>query len=525
MAFPRRFYLLFFFSAFALLSTFVFLNRSSYPLSVSAPLADGWSGRFKGGKGDATNTATEIGETVNGKTTGDEHDENGFLKAPTPGVVTPEPNPPTPDENKEMDNGIADKIAANMANAIGSKPEPEPAHIPQPSSTPRKELRLSIVESGGENEEITAAMIYAFGKQPLSPISLYLLEQRFQIGDIIGEFNLSSPIVANKSSLDFADSIHGPTYPQLLVSSSCELDLIRLSEPFETLLKAGKTYLFCVIHDAGKWAEGELVEKVRPWVQQQMVDFVTLSAHTAHHLRTEAIAKWDFNATVTVQWIPPVFPVDIPPPKPEEDAQVTNDFSFALYGDADPAQNNYTDIFFSLETVLEQAKNVTNDIDTQHARNVILHLLGRSSAPDIPSTLGKHIDYNPSLTYKEYYTLLSQSFALVPYLPLPTFLTSTASSAIPASLIAGAPLVANAELLGAYSYIDHDAVWVSENGEGEMDTIKRVVQWSAEEHKRKRMVVKQRSRRVWERNGEIVELWVAQAQRRIDRAGWRMDGS
>jgi hypothetical protein len=519
MAIPRRFYYLFLFSAFALLSTFLFLNRSSYPLSVPAQLSDGWTGRLEGGAKEGE-TAIGFDEAVNGKTVGDEHDGNGLLKAPTPTPLTPKPNTPTPDDSKEEDHGVADKISANIAIAIGGIPEAAP--IPQPSSIPRKELRVSVVESGGENEEVAAAMIYAFGRQPLSPISLYLFEQRFQMGDIIGEFNLSSPIVANKTSRDFADSVSGPTYPQLLVSASCELDLVKLSDSFEALVKTGKTYLFCIVHDAGQWAQGELVDKVRPWVQQQMVSFVTLSAHTAHHLRAQAIANWEFNATVTVQWIPPVFPVDIPDPPAEKDAKITNDFSYALYGDSSPAQNNYTDIFTSLEAVLEQAKNVTNDMDTQHARNIMLHLLGRGPRPDIPSALAAHVDYNPTLTYKQYYTLLSRVFALVPYLPLPDFLTRAASQAIPAALIAGAPLVASDELLDAYSYIEHDAVWISTRGEGEMDTVTRVVQWSAEEHRRKRTTVRLRTKRLYERNAEIVEQWVLQAQMKIDRTGWRM---
>jgi hypothetical protein len=522
MAFPRRFYLLFFFSAFVLLSTFFFLNRSSYPLSVPVQVSDGWSGRFgtenEIGNNDAT--AIAIDEAVNGKTTGVEYDDSGFLKgapAPTPAVATP-----TPDESEEVDQDLADKIAKNMADAIGSRPQP--SLFPHPSSTPRKELRVSVVESGGKNEEVTAAMIYAFANQPMAPISLYLLEQRFQIGDIIGEFNISSPIVANKSSLDFADSIHGSTFPQLLVSSSCELDLVRLSDPFEALLKAGKTYLFCVIHDADRWKEGELVDKIRPWVQQQMVDFVTLSAHTAHYLRTEAIGNWEFNATVTVQWLPPVFPVDIPEPKPNEREQVTNNFSFALDVASDPTQNNYTDIFTSLQTVLDQAQNVTNDVDFQHARNVVLHLLGREPSPEISSAVANHVSYNPSMSYKEYYTLLSRSFALLPYLPLPTFLTQRASSAIPAALISGVPIVSNIDLLEAYSYIPQDAVWMSTIGEGEMDTVKRVVQWSAPEHWRKRGIMKLRGKGLYERNVELVEQWVGQAQRRIDRSGWRMMG-
>lgn len=505
MAFPRRLYLLVFFAAFALLSTFLVLGRGGYGTSgitsgISSGVGDGWSGRFGGGKSF-------------GSTGGVEGDIGGGDVV----VVT------VGEEEEKEEESAAKMIAGNMIAALAGSSNGNGVPISLLHPSPRKELRVAVVESGGENEEVTAALVYAFGQQPLSPISLYTLEQRFQMGEIIREFNLSAPLAANKSSLDFADAVDGPGFPQLLISASCELDLIRLHDPFEALRKAGKTYLYCVVNDADAWKEGELVEKIRPWVHQQMIDFVTLSSHTAHHLRTSAIANWAFNATVTVQWLPPVFPVNIPDQPEEKTIQTSNNFPFALYTDADPVQNNYTDIFSSLVPVLEQASNVTNDVDTQHARNVQLYLLGRHTAPKIPSRLKRNTIYNPTQSYKEYYTLLSQTFALVPYLPLPTHLTTRASPAIPAALIAGAPLIGNVELLDAYSYVPRDAVWFSLFGEGEMDTVGRVVQWSAPEHWRKRRVVKGAFEGVLRRNEGVVGEWVGLAQRRIERAGWRME--
>lgn len=84
-------------------------------------------------------------------------------------------------------------------------------------------------------------------------------------------------------------------------------------------------------------------------------------------------------------------------------------------------------------------------------------------------------------------------------------------------------MVANDTLLEAYSYVPHDAVWFSFPNEGEMDTVKRVCVWTAEEHARKRTVVRERAARLVERNVELVEEWVKQGFRRTERAGWRME--
>ncbi|QDS70431.1 hypothetical protein FKW77_009676 [Venturia effusa] len=482
LAFARRLLLLAGFAAFVLLSTFFFLQRREAGL-ISVSGVGNW---------DAAVASEGRGKK---------------------------------EEDQSSAEAGAGNVVAPLAESGNGNGQDEAFFEAMLKPSPRKQLRVAVVESGGQNEEVTAALVYAFGRQALSPVSLYLLEQRFQMGEIIREFDLPTPIAANKSSLDFAAAVDGPGFPELLVSSSCEIDIVRLHDSFEKLLKGGKTYLYCVIHDADAWKEGDLVNKIRPWVQQQMIDLVTLSTHTAHHLRTQAIANWDFNATVTVQWLPPIFPVDIPKQPDEIAIQASSNFPFAIFTDADPGENNYTDIFSSLVAVLEQAKNITNDVDTQRSRNVQLHLLGRHPAPKIPSSLKQHVVYKPTQSYKDYYTQLSQAFALIPYLPLPTYLTSRASSAIPAALIAGAPLVASPELLAAYSYVPQDAVWMSTVGEGGMDTARRLVQWSAPEHWKKKQIAKKRSEELLGTIEELVGGWVGQAQRKIERAGWRMKGT
>ena len=55
------------------------------------------------------------------------------------------------------------------------------------------------------------------------------------------------------------------------------------------------------------------------------------------------------------------------------------------------------------------------------------------------------------------------------------------SSSVPASVIAGVPLVATRDILGSYSYLSDGDVYVQEEAESELDVIERVVKaWGVE---------------------------------------------
>ncbi|KAF2430440.1 hypothetical protein EJ08DRAFT_570479, partial [Tothia fuscella] len=353
-----------------------------------------------------------------------------------------------------------------------------------------EEVSIAIMESGGSHDEVTAALVHAFGRYPNSKVSLYLLLQRYGISQILSSFNLSNPIAGNHSSFELQDSLSTTTDapPKILVSSTCELDLVRLDEPYTNLLKGEKTFLFCVVHHPDMWAQGELVDKVKPWVDRQMIHFLALSAHTAHYFRTKAVANWPYNATVLVNHIPPVFPVVLPEVKadlPEEP------LSFALQGDYDPTRQNYTSTFERLETVVKNSRTrVGPNAPASIPRDVELHLIGHGTPPEVPKAITDQVVFDNSLDYMDHYAVLSRTFSVLPSFASAEYLDREASSSVPASLIAGAALIVSLEILEAYSYVPLDAVWLQEVGESEMDTVERVLQWPFTEHERKRKIVR-----------------------------------
>jgi hypothetical protein len=511
MILPRRFYVLFTFSCFALLSTYFFLNRNNIPLSIPSSLSSSWSDGL-----DSDAPAAPSPKLVNAEfPADDEYDDNGLKKAPPAQGVSP-----VKDHGEAQPSTLLDTSSTSTLQSLATTtPQPKPSSSHRPTGkTQNGPLRISVLESGGSHDEVTAALVHAFGLQDRAEISLYLLLQRYGIADIMKDFNLTAPIAESKSSFDFdrAHVIADGTPPQILVSATCELDLIRHSATFDALLAANKTFLFCVVHHADRWVQGELVDKIQPWVDTQMVHFLGLSSHTAHYLRTEAIQNWPYNATVVVNYLPPVFPVNIPDTKRTSQEPLT----MAMQGDYDVARRNYSAIFDRLGDVVEVAKNRTSATAEPVSKDIKLHLLGHGDPPKIPSKMSSLVTLDQGLDYSKYYNMLSRTFSLLPGFATDEYLDRKASSSVPAALIAGTPLIASEEIVGAYAYLPMDAVWLQYKGESEMDTVARIVAWSDEEHALKKSNVRKASARIVQRNTELVAEWVKTALMKIERASW-----
>jgi hypothetical protein len=304
------------------------------------------------------------------------------------------------------------------------------------------------------------------------------------------------------------------------------------------LLNRKSTYLFCIVHQPARWSEKDLTSKIKPWIDQQMVDLVTLSQHTAHHLRTNIVNNWDFNATVTVRHIAPLFPVQLPTidkfptsrAAPKKGDESPMQYPIAIHGDFDASRHNYTDAFSKILALKDRAKSLT--IQTQNytreeKRDVSLHILGERLPPNVPKKVKPILSIDREMSFQRQYEVLSQSYILLPAFASSQgfksdYLTKLASWSVPASLIAGVPIAGDEEILEAYNYLPRDTVWFRYPGENEMKVAERVVLWSEEEHRRKKESVRRKCQELITRNVDLVDEWIHVAMRRVERAGWRM---
>jgi len=368
------------------------------------------------------------------------------------------------------------------------------------------ELRVSIVESGGSHEEVVAAFTHAFGFQKNVKLSLYLLLKRFGLTELIESFSLPSGLSPIQSSYDFPKLYDDSTIPHVLVATTCELDLIRLDQAIRGLLKAGKTYLFCVVHHADKWAEEDRLQtETSEWIEQARITFLTLSPHTAKYFKSVAIARWELKEYVFVDHLIPVYPVAHN--RSIDDLVSGDELAFVMQGDYDARRRDYGSIFSQLE------KFVKSPEYSEQNKNLYLHLLGHGSEPLVPASLKEHIAFDSNLDYLDYYAVLDHSFALLPAFATNEYLDRKASSSIPAALIGGTPLVATQAMLDAYSYLTKDVVWFQKEGETDMDVVGRVLQMSPEQRQRTKDAVQQRLATLVKDNIAKAEAWVEDSLR------------
>ncbi|OBR09881.1 hypothetical protein CH63R_05573 [Colletotrichum higginsianum IMI 349063] len=370
----------------------------------------------------------------------------------------------------------------------------------------RNKVRVTILESVGTHDEVTSALVTAFGGQPDISLTLMLRQQRYNMQDIMNSFKLASPVSKILSQDDFAALVAGATLPHVLVSTTCELDLDAKAKEFRDLLARGETYLFCLVHHADRWRDGQPVDVIREYLDKGMADFIGLSQHTVDFLHRDTAEHWDRDLNFTAHVLPPVFPVNLPDPDPEG-------LSLAMQGDYSSGRRNYQHTFEQLGHVIGELRAKAGT-EEEKGRKVTLHVIGHGEPPSVPEDLQSNVVFDQDLSYPDFYRTLSGAFTIIPAFADDEYLDRKASSTVPAALIAGAPIVASERLLAAYTYLPREAVWLSEPGEDEMDTIKRFVGDTAGYQERTGKV-KETRERLMQDNIKNVGEWIGAAVAKV----------
>lgn len=383
---------------------------------------------------------------------------------------------------------------------------------PSRSGSQPKMHRVTITETGGSHDEVVAALVHSFGSQPDVTIDLYQLLPRYGIKDIMNSFTLSHPVPSPKQPQQFGSVGMQKARPDFFVAGTCELDIVNdsLKDHLKSLLKEGKTYLFCVVHHADRWANTELQEAVRPWVEKNLVEFWCLSPHTSKFLKEKSVSRWNNPTAVQplIRYFVPVFPVLLSP----ETKSDLREMSFGMQGDYDPSRRDYSSIFEGLSKFLQDERQSEGQ---EKPSNITMHLLGHGKHPVVPETIKDHVVFDERLSYLEYYSILSRTFALLPAFATSEYLDRKASSSVPAALIAGTPLVASQPIIDAYSYINNDMVWRQESGEKDLDVVGKILKLEQQDRNIKKAAVEKRCTELVEENTRNVGDWIKEAKRKL----------
>ena len=372
-----------------------------------------------------------------------------------------------------------------------------------------KVLNVAIAETNGWHDEVVAALAHSFGSQPNVQLSLYQANSRFGMSNITAAFQLPHKMPAFQSPDRFSDD---RTAPDIVVLTTCELDSNNLRRRLSELLAEGRTYLFCVVHHGDQWNDAKRKEVIAPWMDLGLVDFVTLSPHTATFLKANGLKDWSTKGP-SIKSFAPLFP--IPPPSPNRKGVIDKqrELAFAIQGNYEPSRRDFDTIFSHLRSFVDASNSRT---DEERGANVTLHLLGSGNKPPVPEGLSNHVFFDEDLSYEEYYTVLSNTFAILPAFADNEYLDRKASSTVPASLLGGTPLVATEEILAAYSYLPKEAVYCQKEGETELAAIGRILLLKAKERKDKMTSVRKTCAEIIEGNVELIGAWIKEAETRLD---------
>ncbi|KAL7268694.1 hypothetical protein RUND412_008674 [Rhizina undulata] len=364
---------------------------------------------------------------------------------------------------------------------------------------------VTIIETGGSLDEVIAALAHSFGRD----VSIYQLRALYGIADVMASFSLPKPLPRSQHLDRFVEmgNMSREDMPDVFVAGTCELDVVKFSPQLQHILEHGSTYLVCVVHHADRWVHPELEAAVKPWVLKNRIEFWTLSPHTAEFLQRESITKWASSASEIaplIRHFVPVFPVEPETENGGEEKEAEESLSFGLQGKYDTSRRDYASFFSRLESFLSASR-----------KNISVHLLGYGTHPAVPDAVQEHVVFDEKLDYTSFYTILSQTFALLPAFATSEYLDRKASSSVPAALIAGTPLVSTNDMLSAYSYIDEDVVWLQADGKSDLDVVGEILEMKPEERRKKKENVRRRRREIIEENVGKIGVWAKEALQKV----------
>ncbi|KAK9333157.1 hypothetical protein V1520DRAFT_181609 [Lipomyces starkeyi] len=395
--------------------------------------------------------------------------------------------------------------------------EPQPDNAPEPDESGflpavkngelPNPMRIFLIENAGSHEEVFGALIYAFAQIPNSYIYQYLFRPRFNIFAILKSFNLKN-LAKPRFSVSMKLDEQEPQ-PDIILATTCEFDVTRLQPQMTEMLGNG-SYLFCTIHHADRWhneSSYKYYNAIKPWIEAKRVTFLFLSGHTKRYVEETVVPSWEpkhRSAASKFEVFVPVFPVE---PSAKEE------MSFSLQGNYESVRRDYKSIFERFSAFAQ------NNPDKPQFQQLRMHLIGHGNHPEVPEVIRDRVEFNEGLEFLEFYKILSESFALLPAFASDEYYDRKASSSVPASLIAGVPIVGKRRLLETYDYMTEDSMWIQGDEEDDMAVIGRILEMSEQDIEDQKTRTRKRNREIIDENIAKALSWARMIEYRQNRTG------
>lgn len=369
------------------------------------------------------------------------------------------------------------------------------------------DIKVAIIESKGCHDEVSASYLSVFGQLSECNTDVFLAAKRFGIETI---FDLIPG--AKKRNLITAEDFR-PKYfqgepvadPDIVLSVTSEYDLIdgKLKSTFEYLLQNTSSILFATVHHGDEWKDNNRFLAVKPWIQSNRLRFITLSDHVTDYMTANILPKWTKELEgqqAPISTFPPVF--SIPTLSSYNDPALR----FAMQGDlvVDRRPNRDYEGTFKRFAKVDSAREA-----------IELHVVGDGGLPKVPEEAKDKIKFHQALPYTEFYEVLHSATALLPAFASHEYVESKASSTIPASLIAGSPLIADDDLLNAYRFLTKEDVYYREKGEDEIDVVERIAKLPEREREEKARKLRKKNEQLTKQGAELFRRWISESRERL----------
>ncbi|KAK9492710.1 hypothetical protein V1508DRAFT_404422 [Lipomyces doorenjongii] len=404
------------------------------------------------------------------------------------------------DSQNEPQQPAQDSANVLQPDESGFLPAIKNGELPKP-------MRIFLIENAGSHEEVFGALIYAFAQIPNSYIYQYLFRPRFNIFAILKSFNLKN-LAKPRFSVSMKLDEQEP-HPDIILATTCEFDVTRLQPQMTEMLGNG-SYLFCTIHHADRWhneSSYKYYNAIKPWIEAERVTFLFLSGHTKRYVEETVLPSWEpkhRSAASKFEVFVPVFPVE---PSTKEE------MSFSLQGNYESVRRDYKSIFERFSAFAQ------NNPDKPQFQQLRMHLIGHGNHPEVPEVIRDRVEFNEGLEFLEFYKILSESFALLPAFASDEYYDRKASSSVPASLIAGVPIVGKRRLLETYDYMTEDSMWIQGDEEDDMAVIGRILEMSERDIEDQKTRTRNRNREIIDENIAKALSWARTIEYRQKRTG------
>jgi len=251
----------------------------------------------------------------------------------------------------------------------------------------------------------------------------------------------------------------------------------------------------------------ELEKHITPWLTAKRLTFVALSAHVKISL-SDSLSRWDIVKNGLVPRIEVLVPIFSAPQEPVISGQ--SNISFAIQGYVNTSRRNYQKIFAALSRAMKQLADTAGQPNQDVLPEIWLHLVGHKDKDvKVPAELTRNVVFHEDLPYLAFYNLLSRMTALVPAFTTDAYFDIRASSSVPASLIAGIPIIASRRMLQSYTYLEENAVW-PQLGQDDTEVMEDIVSQTVETRVARVNAARESARRILIANQEAVKSWAAE---------------